>query len=158
MKCLTWNIQWATESSTKGKRIKVIVEDADPDVMCFTEATWWMVPENGHAIESNPNYGYSNKGNRRKVLLWSKQPWQEIEVAQRLSRMLDAGLKVATAGVVDEEGHQLIDHVATCGNLFAHVDKIIPKKSATGLRLSDHVGIITSATADPSTFWEATHV
>ena len=27
MKCLTWNIEWATGSSPKGKRIKEIVED-----------------------------------------------------------------------------------------------------------------------------------
>ena len=234
MKCITWNIEWALETSPRGKRIKKIVQDADPDVLCFTEATLGMIPENGYVIESDPNYGYPNNGDRRKVLLWSKQPWhkvdtigskglpsgrfvtgitfgvrfvgvcipwrdahvrtgrkdralwedhlqylgaftplanvycnaglpvcvtgdfnqriprsrQPLEVAQRLSRAFDADWKIATAGIVDDKGHQLIDHVATCGRLFAHVDEIIPKKSSTGSPLSDHVGIITSITPE----------
>jgi exonuclease III len=233
MKCLTWNIEWAAKSSPKGKCIKKLVEDTDPDLVCFTEATLGMVPASGYTIESDPEYGYPNKGSRRKVLLWSKQRWQAVdtvgskalpsgrfvsgitqgirfvgicipwrdahvrtgrkdralwqdhlqyldaftplvdtycnaefpacvtgnfnqtiprsrqpvEVAQRLSRMFDTGLKIATAGIVDEEGQQLIDHVATCGQLLVEVNEIIPKKSAAGLHLSDHVGIITSITA-----------
>jgi len=234
MKCITWNIEWATAASSKGILIKKVVEDIDPDIVCFTEATLGMIPENGYVIESDPNYGYPNNGDRRKVLLWSKQPWQAVdtvgsdalpsgrfvtgitrgirfvgvcipwfeahvrtgrkdrarwedhlhyldaftpladaycsagipvcvmgdfnqriprsrqpfEAAYRLSRVFDAGLKIATEGIVDEEGHQLIDHVVICGQLFANVDKIIPKKSSSGLRLSDHVGIITTITAE----------
>ena len=79
MKCLTWNIEWATESSLRGKRINKLVAEADPDVLCLTEATLAMVPANGYVIESDPNYGYPNRGNRRKVLLWSKQPWQKMD-------------------------------------------------------------------------------
>jgi len=191
-----------------------------------------MEHKNGHAIESGPNYGYSNYGHRRKVVLWSKQPWQNVdvvgsealphgrfvsgitsgirfvgvcipwrdahvrtgrkdrarwqdhlsyldalapllgsycnagppvfvtgdfnqriprsrqpvEVFQHFSRAFDAHFKIVTAGVVDEEGQQLIDHVAICGPLLAQVEEIIPKKSASGLRLSDHVGVITSIT------------
>ncbi len=236
MKCLTWNIEWATKMSTRGKCIKNIIEDAGPDVLCLTEATLGMIPANGYVIKSDPNYGYPNKGDRRKVLLWSKHPWQEVdslgnkglpsgrfvtgitqgirfvgvcipwrdahvrsgrkdralwedhlqylnafaplvdtycnaeipvcvagdfnqriprsqqpqEVYQRLARVLDAGLKVATAGKVDADGNQLIDHVASCERLFVQVDEIIPKKSAAGLRLSDHVGVITSIRPAPA--------
>ena len=232
MKCLTWNIQWATKRSRKGLRINQLVAEADPDVVCFTEATMGMIPENGYAIESDPDYGYPNKGNRRKVLLWSKHPWQAVdtvgskalpsgrfvsgitkgirfvgvcipwfgahvstgrkdrvrwqdhldyldaftpladaycnaglpvcvtgdfnqtiprsrqplEAAQRLSRVFEVGLDIATAGIVDAEGKQLIDHVAACGQLLVELEEIIPKKSSTGLLLSDHVGIITSIT------------
>jgi exonuclease III len=230
MKCIIWNIEWTSESSLRGKHIKKLIKDADPDLLCLTEATLEMIPKNGYVIESDPNYGYPNKGNRRKVLLWSKQPWQEVdtvgskslpsgrfvtgitggfrfvgvcipwrdahvrtgrkdralwqdhlqyldgfttladayctaglpvcvigdfnqriprsrqpqEVAQRLSRAFNIGWKIATAGITDDEGKPLIDHVASCGPLVALVDQIIPKKSSTGLHLSDHVGIITS--------------
>ena len=54
MKCLIWNIEWATQSSLKVKRIKKLIENADPDVVCFSEATLGMIPENGYVIESDP--------------------------------------------------------------------------------------------------------
>lgn len=235
MKCITWNVEWATESSNKGKLIKELIGNVDPDVICLTEATLGMVPKNGHLIESEPDYGYPNEGDRRKVLLWSKQPWQEVDsvgsdalpsgrfvsgitrdirfvgvcipwfnalvingrkdrarwedhlaylnelnplidtycnaglpvcvtgdfnqriprarqpirASQSLSNAFDGKFNIVTAGLVDEEGHQLIDHVATCGQLAAVVEKIIPKKSETGLRLSDHVGVITTITPIP---------
>lgn len=79
MKCLTWNIEWATATSARGKRIKQLVDEADPDLLCFTEATLGMIPANGYVIESDPNYGYPNNGHRRKVLLWSKQPWEDVD-------------------------------------------------------------------------------
>ena len=233
MKCLTWNIEWATARSAKGKRIKELVEEVDPDVLCFTEATLGMVPANGHLIESNPDYGYPNPGDRRKVILWSKQPWQEVdavgseslpggrfisgiirgirfvgvcipwfdahvrtgrkdrtrwedhlryidafsplakaycdgalpvcvtgdfnqriprsrqplEVAQRLMDIFDSRWEFATAGISDDKGHQLIDHITTCGQITACVDEIIPKKSPAGLPLSDHVGVVSSITS-----------
>ena len=192
-----------------------------------------MIPENGYLVESDPIYGYPNPGDRRKVLLWSKRPWQEVdkvgseclprgrfvtgithgirfvgvcipwrdahvrtgrkdrvlwqdhlqfleaftpladvyrsagiqvcitgdfnqriprsrqplEVAQRLADTFGADWKIVTAGIYDNEGHLLIDHVATCGPLIAHVDKIIPKKLSDGLPLSDHVGIVTTITS-----------
>ena len=79
MKCLTWNTEWATAASARGKRIKKLVNDVDPDLLCFTEATLSMIPSGGYVIKSGPDYGYPNKGSRRKVLLWSKQPWQEVD-------------------------------------------------------------------------------
>lgn len=189
-----------------------------------------MIPDNGYLIGSNPDYGYPNGADRRKVLLWSKQPWQEVdtlgssdlpsgrfitgitygirfagicipwadahvrtgrkdrvrwqdhrqyldafaplansyrnsgfpacvtgdfnqriprsrqplEMAQRLAAVLGDGWQIVTADLVDHEGHQLIDHVATCGSIHAQVDGIIPKRSSTDQRLSDHVGIIAS--------------
>jgi exonuclease III len=232
MKCITWNIEWATAQSAKGKRIKELIQKVDPDVVCFTEATLEMCPPNGYVIESDPDYGYPNHGNRRKVLLWSKQPWQRVdivgskdlpngrfasgitqgirfvgvcipwfnahvkdgskdriqwqdhlcyldalgplfnayckdhfpvcvtgdfnqriprarqpvEVAERLAKMFESGLTVATSGIVDDQGHQLIDHVATCGLLSVRIDETIPKKSTTGRSLSDHAGIISTLT------------
>ena len=230
MKCITWNIEWTATKSRKGKYIKELIRKVDPDVLCFTEATLSMVPDTGHVIKSTPNYGYPNDGSRRKVLLWSKQPWkavdnigsiglpdgrfvsgitqgirfvgvcipwpdahvrtgrkdrvrwqdhlqyldalaplvdsyckekipvcvtgdfnqriprsrQPLKVAEHLSLLLKPGLTVVTAGILDDEGHQLIDHVATCGQLAVQINEIIPKKSSTGLHVSDHVGIISS--------------
>ena len=76
---LTWNIAWADAASKQGQFINGIIDDVAPDVICFTEATLGMIPEGGHAIESHSDYGYKNPPNRRKVVLWSKTPWQEAD-------------------------------------------------------------------------------
>ena len=33
----------------------------------------------GHAICSRADYGYGLQKNRRKVLLWSKEPWHRVD-------------------------------------------------------------------------------
>lgn len=33
----------------------------------------------GHQIHSDPDYGYGHDGNRRKVVLWSKNAWEHID-------------------------------------------------------------------------------
>ncbi len=50
----------------------------DPDVICFTEVVRNLIPE-GYRIEADPDYGYSHHGERRKVILWSKNPWTEVD-------------------------------------------------------------------------------
>ena len=56
------------------------IEQHAPDVLCLTEAytkkTW---TQEGHEICSQPDYGYRAKEGRRKVLLWSKEPWEKID-------------------------------------------------------------------------------
>jgi len=79
MKCLIWNLEWTVSESNRGKIIKQIVDDLNPDVICFTEAYPAIVPDNGYIITSDANYGYENTGDRRKVILWSKNPWKNID-------------------------------------------------------------------------------
>ena len=35
--------------------------------------------QGGHAICSRPDYGYGLQKNRRKVLLWSREPWRQVD-------------------------------------------------------------------------------
>lgn len=69
---------------------------------------------------------------------------QPEKVYRPLTQIIELGLNVATAGIDDNEGHLLIDHVTTCGNLAAKIDEIIPKRTPKGSPLSDHVGIIAT--------------
>lgn len=78
MKCLTWNLEWKLPTSVAGKLIQSTVATYGPDVVCYTEADLQMVPEENR-IESDPDYGYSHDGKRRKVILWSKSAWEEID-------------------------------------------------------------------------------
>ena len=36
-------------------------------------------PESGHLVESSPDYGYKGTKGKRKVSLWSAEPWVEVD-------------------------------------------------------------------------------
>ncbi len=78
MRCVIWNIEWAIPNSERGKLLKESIASRTPDVICLTEAKAGLLPDNGHLIESDPDTGYPIKEGRRKVLLWSSLPWDEV--------------------------------------------------------------------------------
>jgi exonuclease III len=79
MKCLNWNLEWKTPATNAGRVIQEQVAKLAPDMVCFTEVNKAMIPE-GYVIESDADYGYQNgDGKRRKVALWSKQPWTDVD-------------------------------------------------------------------------------
>jgi hypothetical protein len=63
----------------RGELIQRDIGAVEPEVICYTEVIRNLVPE-GHRIEADPDYGYPQNGTRRKVLLWSKTPWTDIDV------------------------------------------------------------------------------
>ncbi len=229
MKCLNWNLEWKTPGTNAGRIIQQQVGRLTPDVVCFTEVNKAMIPI-GHAIASDPDYGYPNgDGERRKVALWSKHPWtdvdltgddemppgrfvsgitagirfigvcipwrdahvktgrrdrtpwedhlfycrglgrvlarygadrtpacvlgdfnqriprlgQPISVAKALADAIPDEFVIATKGLKDAEGGDLIDHFVASPNLSISVTEIVPRTSADGTRLSDHVGVVT---------------
>lgn len=80
MKILLWNIEWSDRSSKRGRRIHDIIKEIDPDVVCLTETPVEMMPDGGHAISAHADYGYNSPAQRRKVALWSRTPWTEIDI------------------------------------------------------------------------------
>jgi hypothetical protein len=64
MKVLTWNLEWASIRSARGREISRLIASHEPDVMCLTELT----------------LGYPGPANRRKVAIWSSAPWTEPEL------------------------------------------------------------------------------
>ncbi|MDP9413809.1 MAG: endonuclease/exonuclease/phosphatase family protein [Pseudomonadota bacterium] len=74
---VTWNVEWRHTTSKAAEIIRQRIFAHDPDVICLTEAPADFLRNTGHVIEAEGDYGYALKGNRRKVLLWSKQPWRE---------------------------------------------------------------------------------
>jgi len=79
MKCLTWNLEWASATSKRLEIIRTRIAEADPDVVCYTEINRSTLPEDGFVIEADSDYGYPTTGEKRKVILWSKQPWSEFD-------------------------------------------------------------------------------
>jgi hypothetical protein len=76
---LLWNLEWATPLSQRGRRIRARGAELAPDILCLTEATAVMLPDDGFVLDAEPDYGYGATGDRRKVLLWSRSPWSAVD-------------------------------------------------------------------------------
>ena len=55
------------------------IDRCDPEIVCLTETHDELLPQHGHTICSQPDYGYTVRPNRRKVLLWSREPWHRVD-------------------------------------------------------------------------------
>ena len=80
MKVVNWNVQWATlRSWSRRDEILTRIEQEAPDVVCLTESDLGLLAGMpGHTIHSRP-HGVKGIGNLRKVLLWSREPWENVD-------------------------------------------------------------------------------
>ena len=76
---VNWNVEFATPRSWRTPEVLRRIDRCDPEIVCLTEAHDELLSQGGHAICSQPDYGYTVKPNRRKVLLWSREPWHRID-------------------------------------------------------------------------------
>ena len=79
MKVVTWNTQWATPASRRTPEVLRRIAQHAPDVVCLTEANERLLSQAGHTVSAQPDYGYPFKQGRRKVLLWSREPWAQVD-------------------------------------------------------------------------------
>jgi endonuclease/exonuclease/phosphatase family metal-dependent hydrolase len=78
MKIITWNLQWASPSSKQGRLIREQIQQLGHEVICYTEVDRTFL-SGGHVLEASGDYGYPHNGERRKVVLWSKNPWTDVD-------------------------------------------------------------------------------
>ena len=76
---VNWNVEWATPRSRRTPEILTRIIQHNPEVACLTEADHRLLSQQGYAICSQPDYGYALKEGRRKVMLWSKNPWEQVD-------------------------------------------------------------------------------
>lgn len=79
MTVATWNVQWRPTNSGAANIIRARLGAHEPDIICLTEAPADFLASSGHTILCDPDAGYPLIGNRRKVLLWSKEPWSDVD-------------------------------------------------------------------------------
>lgn len=79
MRVITWNVEWATPRSRRTGEILRRLNDFAPEIVCLTETDTRLLSEGGHVIRSQADYGYRVKEHRRKVMLWSREPWDEVD-------------------------------------------------------------------------------
>ena len=76
---VNWNVRWATPKSRRTAEILGRIDQHFPDVVCLTETHDELPSRHGHTICSQPDYGYTVRPNRRKVLLWSRESWTQVD-------------------------------------------------------------------------------
>ena len=74
---VNWNVNWAS-ASWRTNEIRRRIHEHTPEIVCLTETHCGFL-EGGHTITSRGDYGYGHHVSRRKVLLWSRQPWREVD-------------------------------------------------------------------------------
>ena len=76
---VNWNVEWATPSSRRTAEILSRIGRRAPEVVCLTETHDGLLSQQGHTICTQPDYGYTVKQDRRKVMLWSREPWNQVD-------------------------------------------------------------------------------
>ena len=76
---VNWNIEWATPGSRRAPEIRRRIDRHSPEIVCLTETHVALLTQDGYPICSGADAGYRVREERRKVLLWSKEPWEEID-------------------------------------------------------------------------------
>ena len=79
LKLVNWNVEWATPRSSRRAEILRRIQRHDPEIVCLTETHTELLSQDGHTICSQPDYGYPIKDGRRKVMLWSREPWEQVD-------------------------------------------------------------------------------
>lgn len=74
-----WNVEWASLASKQGAFFSQSLAGLSCDILCVTEGHANILPADGHVITSDADYGYPMKPGRRKVLLWSRSPWRDVD-------------------------------------------------------------------------------
>ena len=75
----TWNVEWATPRSRRTPEILDRLEQTGAKVVCLTETHCDLLAGQGYGICAQEDYGYPITEGRRKVMLWSREPWQEVD-------------------------------------------------------------------------------
>ena len=78
MLLVNWNVEWATPRSNRRSEILRRIELLAPEVVCLTETDIRLLGDNGHSIYSQPDPVQTIE-TRRKVLLWSREPWRQVD-------------------------------------------------------------------------------
>ena len=79
MSLVNWNVEWATPRSQQTPEIRRRIDGYSPDIVCLTETHTDLLSSGGHVICSRADYGYKTRMNMRKVMLWSREPWERVD-------------------------------------------------------------------------------
>ncbi len=76
---LTWNLERSKPESPRGAAATDYLFSQEPDVMVITEARTTFPERGGHTLWCEPLLDAHFGKDERKVLIWSKEPWTDID-------------------------------------------------------------------------------
>ena len=80
LRVVNWNVEWATPRSERSPEILRRIGQHWPEVVCLTETDCRLLSQcGGYIVSARPCWGQSVVNNRRKVVLWSRQPWADVD-------------------------------------------------------------------------------
>jgi hypothetical protein len=79
LKIVLWNIEWRRRNTPAGCEIRRRIDAHSPDIVCITEGHKEFLADSGHVISATANYGLDARSGRRKVMLWSRSKWAEVD-------------------------------------------------------------------------------
>lgn len=75
---VNWNVAWRNPKSRAGQIISESINAQRPELVCLIEVSAAFDLGPGDWISSSEDYGYPKLGQRRKVSLFSRNPWRDI--------------------------------------------------------------------------------
>ena len=79
LRVANWNVEWTTPRSRRTVEILSRISRHSPEVVCLTETHVGLLSQPGQTICSRPDHGYRIRKDRRKVVLWSREPWDQVD-------------------------------------------------------------------------------
>lgn len=76
---VTFNCEWRRTKSADAALVRSRIRDSGADVICLTEAYSDFFDGDGHTIASAAFDSNVDRHGRRKVLLWSRNPWTDVD-------------------------------------------------------------------------------
>ncbi|MFC4595542.1 endonuclease/exonuclease/phosphatase family protein [Sphingobium tyrosinilyticum] len=76
----TWNVEWRRSGSADANLIRERLSSVDPAILCITEGYTDFFGGSGHMISGGEDWGYPLVPDRRKVMLWSAEPWRDVDM------------------------------------------------------------------------------
>lgn len=77
---LTWKLERRTSTSPRAAIAIDHLMSQSPDIVVLTEARTTLPLPGGHVLWSDPPVGTRFAADERKVLIWSKHPWTDVDL------------------------------------------------------------------------------
>lgn len=78
MRIATWNLEWA--SGHRHVAARRHLESVDADLIVTTEDRTVLWPTYPHTLDGGDDWGYRTQPDRRKVVIWSRDPIERVDV------------------------------------------------------------------------------
>lgn len=75
----TWNTAWRSVAAPAGRAAVSALRELSSHLLCLTEVDLRLADHlDGHRVDAGDGWGYTVAPTRRKVMLWSTEPWRDV--------------------------------------------------------------------------------